>query len=162
MTALAVADTVEQLLPPMNKALLKWPNDVLVHGCKISGVLLEQAGDATIIGIGLNMSQAPANTVYKATTIVANGGTASVNAARDILLCHLEAYLATWRNGGFLPIRDLWLSRSYAVGAVLQVNQQGQAVSGAFAGLDNDGALLLDTPSGRRRILAGDVAQAEA
>ena len=120
LTALAVADTVEQLLPPMNKALLKWPNDVLVHGSKISGVLLEQAGDATIIGIGLNISQAPANTAYKTTTIVATGGTASVTAACDILLCHLGAYLETWRNGGFLPIRDLWLSRSYALGVMLQ------------------------------------------
>lgn len=161
LSALAVADTVEQLLPSKIEVLLKWPNDVLVHGSKISGVLLEQVGDAIIIGIGLNISQAPTNTAYKTTTIVANGGTASVNAAREILLCSLGSYLATWRDTGFLPISDQWLSRSHAIGAVLQVNQQGGTISGVFAGLDSGGALLLDTASGRRRIFAGDIAQVE-
>ena len=162
LTALAVADTVRQLLPNKNEVLLKWPNDVLVQGAKISGVLLEQAGDATIIGIGLNISQAPTNATYKTTTIVANGGTASVEAGREILLCHLGTYLATWREDGFLPIRDLWLSRSYALGTTLQVSQLGETISGAFSGLDSGGALLLDTDSGRRRILAGDIAHPQA
>ena len=161
LTALAVADTVEQLLPHTNKALLKWPNDILVHGAKISGVLLEQADDVTIIGIGLNISQAPANTAYKTTTIVANGGTASVTAAREILLHSLDLHLATWREAGFPPVRDQWLSRSYSIGTVLQVNQQGETISGAFGGLDRGGALLLDTALGRRRIFAGDIAPVE-
>lgn len=162
LTALAVADTVEQLLPHASKVLLKWPNDVLVQGSKIAGILLEQADDATIIGIGLNISQAPANTAYKTTTIVANGGGASVDAARETLLRHLASHLATWRDAGFLPIRDQWLSRSYAVGTALQVNQQNEAIAGAFAGLDSGGALLLDTASGRRRIFAGDITHPEA
>ena len=162
LTALVVADTVEQLLPGTNKALLKWPNDVLVHGSKIAGVLLEQADDTTIIGIGLNISQAPANTAYKTTTIVANGGTASVGAARDALLHYLDLHLATWPETGFAPIRDQWLDRSHSIGTVLQVHQQGETFSGAFGGLDSGGALLLDTALGRRRIFAGDIAQAEA
>ena len=161
LTALVVADTVEQLLPSMNKALLKWPNDVLVQGSKIAGVLLEQADDSTIIGIGLNISQAPTNTAYKTTTIVANGGTASVIAAREILLHYLDLHLAIWRKAGFPPIREQWLSRSYSIGAALQVHQQGQTISGAFGGLDSGGALLLDTAVGRQRIFAGDIAQVE-
>ena len=158
LTALAVADTVEALLPRQIQAMLKWPNDVLVNGAKIAGILLEQADEATIIGVGLNVLQAPANSAYKTTTIVANGGIASVDGARDILLDRLGRHLAVWQQDGFPPIRDQWLGRSYPIGAAIRVNAQGDSRVGAFAGLDLDGALLLDTPQGRQRILAGDVA----
>jgi BirA family biotin operon repressor/biotin-[acetyl-CoA-carboxylase] ligase len=148
---------VEALLPRQIRTMLKWPNDVLVNGAKIAGILLEQMEDATIIGIGLNVLQAPLNTAYKATTIVANGGIASVDGARDILLDRLDRHLEVWARDGFQPIREQWLSKSYPIGAAIRANANGQPVAGAFAGLDIDGALLLDTPEGRRRIVAGEV-----
>lgn len=157
LAALAVADTVEALLPRQTRAMLKWPNDVLVNGAKIAGILLEQLEDATIMGIGLNVLEAPSNAAYKTTTIVANGGIASVDSARDILLQRLSAHLAVWQTGGFEPIREQWLDRSYPIGAAIRANSAGKPVAGHFAGLDLDGALLLDTPSGRQRIVAGDV-----
>jgi BirA family transcriptional regulator, biotin operon repressor / biotin---[acetyl-CoA-carboxylase] ligase len=161
LTGLAVADTVEALLPRGIRPMLKWPNDVLVNGAKISGILLEREGDATILGIGLNVLEAPSNAGYKTTTIVANAGIASVDSARDILLDRLSRHLATWLADGFEPIRALWLDRSYPVGAAIRVNAQGEAIEGAFAGLDHDGALLLDTPNGRQRVVAGDVSVPE-
>ena len=91
LAALAVSDTVEALLPRQIRTMLKWPNDVLVNGAKIAGILLEQVDDATIIGIGLNILQAPSNLAYKATTVVAHGGIASVDGARDILLPRVGA-----------------------------------------------------------------------
>jgi BirA family biotin operon repressor/biotin-[acetyl-CoA-carboxylase] ligase len=154
LTALAVADTAETLLPRQMRAILKWPNDVLVAGGKIAGILLEHADDATIIGVGLNVLEAPANTAYKVTTIVANGGIASVDGARDILLDRLGRHLGVWQSDGFAPIRAEWLSRSYPIGAEIRAN----GTVGAFAGLDVDGALLLDTASGRQRIVAGEIA----
>jgi BirA family biotin operon repressor/biotin-[acetyl-CoA-carboxylase] ligase len=157
LAAIAVADTVETLLPRQIRAMLKWPNDVLINGAKIAGILVEHVDDATIIGIGLNVLQAPSNTAYKTTTIVANGGIASVDGARDILLGRLGLHLADWRLEGFAPIRERWLNRSYPVGAAIRANAGGQAVSGHFAGLDVDGALLLDTPQGRQRIVAGEI-----
>jgi BirA family transcriptional regulator, biotin operon repressor / biotin---[acetyl-CoA-carboxylase] ligase len=157
LAALAVADTAEALLPRQTRAILKWPNDVLVSGAKIAGILLEQVDDATVIGIGLNVLEAPSNAAYKTTTIVANGGIASVDGARDILLDRLGKHLATWQADGFTPIREQWLNRSYPVGAAIRVNSGGQPVAGHFAGLDIDGALLLDTPQGRQRIVAGEV-----
>jgi BirA family biotin operon repressor/biotin-[acetyl-CoA-carboxylase] ligase len=157
LAALAVADTVEALLPRQTRAMLKWPNDVLVSGAKISGILLEQEDDATIVGIGLNVLEAPSNAAYKTTTIVANAGIASVDGARDILLDRLGRHLAVWRAEGFAPIREQWLNRSYPVGAAIRANSGGQPIAGHFAGLDVDGALLLDTPQGRQRIVAGDV-----
>jgi BirA family biotin operon repressor/biotin-[acetyl-CoA-carboxylase] ligase len=157
VSALAVADTVEALLPRQTRAMLKWPNDVLVSGGKIAGILLEQMEDAAIIGMGLNVLQAPSNAAYKTTTIVANGGIASVDGARDILLERLGEHLAVWRADGFAAIRARWLERSYPVGAAIRANAGGQSFGGHFAGLDEDGALLLDTPQGRQRLVAGEV-----
>ena len=157
LAALAVADTVEALLPRQTRAMLKWPNDVLINGAKIAGILLEQVDDATVIGIGLNVLEAPSNAAYKTTTVVANGGIASVDGARDILLERLGRHLAVWQADGFAPIREQWLGRSYPIGAAIKANSGGQPVAGHFAGLDEDGALLLDTSQGRQRIVAGDV-----
>ncbi len=157
VTALAVADTVDALLPRQARATLKWPNDVLVGGAKIAGILLEHADDATIIGIGLNVLQAPSNIAYKATTIVASGGIASVDGARDILLDRLARHIDAWSRDGFAPVREQWLRRSYPIGAAIRANVGGQSIAGVFAGLDADGALLLDTSAGRQRIVAGEV-----
>ena len=157
LAALAVADTVETLLPRQIRAMLKWPNDVLVNGAKIAGILLEQVDDATIMGIGLNVLEAPSNAAYKTTTVVANSGIASVDGARDILLDRLAHHLSSWQVDGFPPIREQWLNRSYPVGAAIRANAGGQPVAGHFAGLDEDGALLLDTSEGRQRIVAGEV-----
>jgi BirA family biotin operon repressor/biotin-[acetyl-CoA-carboxylase] ligase len=157
LAALAVADTVEALLPRQTRAMLKWPNDVLVNGGKIAGILLEHVEQATIMGIGLNVLQAPSNSAYKTTTIVANGGIASVDGARDILLDRLGRYLGTWQSQGFAPIRDQWLGRSYPIGAAIRATSGGNPIAGNFAGLDTDGALLLDTPQGQQRIVAGEI-----
>jgi BirA family transcriptional regulator, biotin operon repressor / biotin---[acetyl-CoA-carboxylase] ligase len=104
--------------------------------------------------------EAPSNAAYKTTTIVANGGIASVDGARDILLDHIARHLAAWLTDGFAPIREKWLARSYPIGAAIKANTNGQPVSGHFAGLDADGALLLDTAQGRQRIVAGEVVAA--
>ena len=157
LAALAVADTVEAMLPRNTRVLLKWPNDVLVSGAKVAGILLEQEADATIIGIGLNVLQAPSNAAYKTTTIVANGGIASVDGARDILLQRIGQHLSAWQADGFAVIREQWLQRSYPIGAAIRANVGGQALAGHFAGLDVDGALLLDTQAGHQRIVAGEV-----
>jgi BirA family biotin operon repressor/biotin-[acetyl-CoA-carboxylase] ligase len=157
VAALTVADTVEALLPRQIRAMLKWPNDVLVNGAKIAGILLEALDDATVMGIGLNVLEAPSNAAYKTTTIVANGGIASVDGARDILFDRLGRHLADWREAGFAPIRQQWLNRSYPIGAAIRASSNGHPIAGHFAGLDIDGALLLDTPQGRQRIVAGEI-----
>jgi len=157
LTALAVADTVDTLLPKQIRASLKWPNDVLVNGAKIAGILLEQADEALVIGVGLNVLHAPDNASYKVTTLAACGGLATVDGARTILLARLQKHLAAWEEDGFDPVRIAWLARAHPAGAPLRVTLQGRGINGQFAGLDLDGALLLDTAEGRRRIVAGDV-----
>lgn len=160
LTAVALADTVDALLPKSLRATLKWPNDVLVNGAKIAGILLEHQDGATIVGAGLNVLHAPTTGSYKTASIVANGGMATVDGARDILLRQLGLHLEQWLQQGFEPIRAAWLARAHPVGSPLRVGLGARVLEGRFAGLDTDGALLLDTADGRRRITAGDVSAA--
>jgi BirA family biotin operon repressor/biotin-[acetyl-CoA-carboxylase] ligase len=157
LTAVAVADAVDALLPKQTRATLKWPNDVLVSDGKIAGILVERAGDVVIIGIGLNILQAPPNTPYKTATLVGAGGLATVDGARDIMLDRLGNHLTTWAEHGFGPVRAAWLARAHPIGTTLRTTLGGQTEEGMFAGLDEDGAMLLDTADGRKRIVAADV-----
>ncbi len=158
LTALAVADTVDALLPLQIRASLKWPNDVLVDGGKIAGILLEHANAAIIIGVGLNVLHAPHNAAYKTTTIVGSKGMASVDSARDLLLKAVGAHLAVWLSEGFAPIRAAWLARAHPIGTPMRAAMGNHIAEGQFAGLDDDGVLLLDTAEGRKRVVAGDIA----
>jgi BirA family biotin operon repressor/biotin-[acetyl-CoA-carboxylase] ligase len=157
VAALAVADAVDALLPSHTRAALKWPNDVLVRDGKIAGILLEQAGDAVILGIGVNVLNAPDGISYQVSTIVGSGGLATVDGTRERLLPALQQWLSVWRDDGFATVRAAWLARAHPPGTTLGVRLSDRFVTGGFAGIDTDGALLLDTPQGRGRIVAGDV-----
>jgi BirA family transcriptional regulator, biotin operon repressor / biotin---[acetyl-CoA-carboxylase] ligase len=157
VTAIAVADAVDTLLPRAVRATLKWPNDVLVNGGKIAGILLEHADDVVIVGIGLNVLFAPHNVAYKTTTLAASGGIASVDAVRDNLLDRLAAALTLWLDHGFPPIRAAWMARGHPIGTPLRAGSGNHPIEGTFAGLDDDGALLLDTEEGQKRVVGGEV-----
>jgi BirA family transcriptional regulator, biotin operon repressor / biotin---[acetyl-CoA-carboxylase] ligase len=165
VTALAVADTVDAHLP--GRATLKWPNDVLVDGAKISGILIEHAEDTAIIGIGLNVLQALDEAPYPVTSLSALVGcadlpsrgwrTRDVDTVREALLGAFARRLDAWHNCGFGPVRSDWLRRAHPVGTSLHVSTSDGAIEGSFAGLGDDGALLMATDRGVRRLLAGDV-----
>jgi BirA family biotin operon repressor/biotin-[acetyl-CoA-carboxylase] ligase len=156
LTAIAVAETVRALVPAKVPVALKWPNDVLATESKISGILVEQADDAVIIGVGLNILEAPSSTAYRTTTIAAQGGIAAVDGARDKLLERFRRQLGVWAEHGFAPIRESWLALSYPIGSAIKFTGATGPITGLFGGLDVDGALLLDTPDGQLRFLAGE------
>ena len=163
LAGLAVAETVAGLLPPERRVSLKWPNDVLVDGAKIAGILIEQAGDAAILGIGLNVAHRPPATPYPATALALAGTEVEVETVLQRLLAALGAGLALWQAHGFAAIRSAWLAWAHPVGTLLQVRLGGSAetgtIAGRFAGIDPAGALLLETAAGPRRIVAGEVAR---
>ena len=103
VAALTVADTVDALLPKQTRSTLKWPNDVLVNEGKIAGILVESVDGAHIIGIGLNVLEAPRNAPYKTSTLVGAGGIATVDGARDILLDSLAKHLDPLDRGRVRP-----------------------------------------------------------
>ena len=161
--ALAVAEACLDVAP--NAAIgLKWPNDVLLRGRKLAGILIESQmrsdgmADWLVLGIGVNLSTYPTATEYPATALSASG----VEVAPDAMLAGLARRFLDWYERwdcgeGFAALRAAWLGRATGLGSALRANLPGGALSGVFAGLDKDGALLLDTASGRRRIEAGEV-----
>ncbi len=158
MAALAVADAIETMLPNKLRTTLKWPNDVLLNGGKIAGILLENADAAAVLGIGVNVMQAPGGLTYKTATIVGCGGLATVDGIRASLLTALANWWEIWELNGFSPIRAAWLARAHPQGTQLRLTIGDQSVEGRFADLAPDGALLVDTDAGRQRVVAGDVA----
>lgn len=132
---------------------LKWPNDLLLDGAKVSGILLEKAGDALVVGIGVNVGFAPEGVDR---SVAAVGGTV------DGLFLALRARFAEWRGRwaaqGFAPVREAWLTAATGVGGMIEARLGSETLVGRFEGLDLDGALLLDLGGGRlRAIHAGEV-----
>jgi BirA family transcriptional regulator, biotin operon repressor / biotin---[acetyl-CoA-carboxylase] ligase len=156
VAALAVADMV----PASRDVRVKWPNDVLVDGGKVAGILPESAIGAggevehVVLGIGVNVGFAPqlADMRYPGAAL---GG--SVEEALEKLTASLAARVAQWRLKGFEAVRAAWLAKAGPLGLEVDVRLGHELVSGRFAGVDREGALLLDTPAGPRKIVAGEL-----
>lgn len=142
---------------------LKWPNDMLFDGAKIGGILLEGVGAATapvaIIGVGVNIAQAPADLPYPARALSELGAAApSAETVFAYFTDALSAALDLWRGGeGFAAIREEWLRSAHGLGERIRVALTGETVEGVFETIDASGRLVLDTEQGRRVIEAGDV-----
>jgi BirA family biotin operon repressor/biotin-[acetyl-CoA-carboxylase] ligase len=143
---------------------LKWPNDVLLDGAKLAGILLEAeplGGErmAVIVGIGANVVAAPIGLPYPATSL--RDLDVSANAA-DLFRALSDAWAAferIWNNGrGFGAIRRLWLDRAAGVGERVAVRAGDSVTSGIFETIDEQGRLLVrGDDGGIRTIAAGDV-----
>jgi len=160
--ALAIYDTVhKQLLQTDIK--IKWPNDVLVEGKKISGILLESSTTAKgnmewqVVGIGLNVEHYPQTALYPATSLRAMG--AAVKPLSDILETLLDRFFewkAALEKEGFAPLRKAWLERAQT--GPLSARLPHETLQGDFADLDKDGRLILRLANGKETaISAGDV-----
>lgn len=158
LAGLAVLKTVQQIAPPA-AIKLKWPNDVLLNGAKVCGMLLEKgAGNYMIVGIGVNIAHSPQNAemLYKATSLAENG---IITTAADFLADFLPIFsvdLAAWRAGR-LDLTPLWLANAAKVGGVIEVRQNESVQRGIFAGVDENANLLLQQDNCVRKITAGDV-----
>jgi BirA family biotin operon repressor/biotin-[acetyl-CoA-carboxylase] ligase len=145
---------------------LKWPNDILLDGAKLGGILLESAtspatdAPAIVIGTGLNLAQAPDNLGRAVASLAAAGIDATPAQALGALAWTTAEWIARWRDGqNFHDIREAWLERAKPLGGPISVNLGGTRLTGSFLGIDDAGALLLALESGEeRRITAGDVA----
>jgi len=166
VAAIAVFDAICDL-PRHNTAppplQCKWPNDVLLDGGKVSGILPEMLTGPDgrswlVLGIGINLESMPTEaTMYPPTALILHHIDSRPEHALTVLSRALAFWLEKWRAEGFEIIRHAWLERGPHIGTPVSVGLQSGTVEGTFAGLDTNGALLLDTPTGQRRILAGDV-----
>lgn len=159
VTAVALDETIAVFLPDHTAWHLKWPNDLLLDGAKLSGILLERADDAVVIGIGVNLAHHPDLPDRVTTSLAARGVAVDPTALLDVLADTMARWLARWRNEGLAPVRARWLERAHPIGTALTARlPDGGAIDGLFDGLGEDGALILRLPSGERRTIhAADV-----
>lgn len=158
VAAVALEETVRGHLDRRGLRL-KWPNDLLLDGAKLSGILLERAGEAVVIGIGVNLAHHPALADRATTSLAAEGVFVTPQAFAERLTPMFAAWLYHWRRDGLSPIVARWTERAHVIGTPLTVRPpDGETVEGRFAGLAADGALLLDLADGGRRVIhAADV-----
>jgi BirA family biotin operon repressor/biotin-[acetyl-CoA-carboxylase] ligase len=135
--------------------LIKWPNDLLAGGAKLSGILLERADDAVVIGFGVNLAFHPTDIERPATSLAALAGSApDPDAFLETLADAFARWLGRWRSAGLAPVRRAWLAAAHPVGTALTAAGE----EGLFDGLDETGALRLRLADGTLRVVhAGDV-----
>ncbi len=143
---------------------LKWPNDVLLGGAKLAGLLLEseRCADgrlALVIGCGVNCVSHPENTPYRATDLRAEGFTVSAEMLFAQLARSFAQTLAIWDHGrGAAAIRDAWQGAATGIGAPITVKLADSSLDGVFGGIGADGRLLLKRENGAVEIIsAGDL-----
>jgi BirA family transcriptional regulator, biotin operon repressor / biotin---[acetyl-CoA-carboxylase] ligase len=158
--ALAAYETVRQIAPEL-AIQIKWPNDLLTaDGAKICGMLLERAGNAVIIGVGLNLFNHPQGLDRSITDLRSRGANPPpAQAVCEILAENLKGWLQRWRIGGLSPILKSWQQRAHMVGTALSVNlPTGETLQGLYAGLNDDGSLQLRLADGEiHAIHAADI-----
>ena len=141
------------------RPILKWPNDVLVDGGKLAGILLEMVGNAVVVGIGVNIVAAPSVEGRKVVSLADYGLNVSRDAFAERLAGCLDAEISRWRMSGLAPIIRRWQTAAHPEGTALTVHPPGEAaLNGNFGGLTGDGNLVLRLSDGAQRVIhAGDV-----
>jgi BirA family biotin operon repressor/biotin-[acetyl-CoA-carboxylase] ligase len=164
VAALAVQELAETCLGPGASAL-KWPNDLMVHGRKAAGILVESGmrGDGRLwlaVGIGVNLARAPTDVERPATAFAEHmAGPAPAPAdAMAILGRAFETWREVWEREGFAPIAQAWSNCAYGLGRPCEARLASGVITGVAEGLDPDGSLRVRLESGETaRITAGDV-----
>lgn len=159
VAAVALAEAVvvagAGLLPTGRGGLVvRWPNDLLVDGAKLSGILLERADDAVVIGFGVNAAHHPDLPDRATTDLAALGIATTPEALLDLLVERLDAWLERWRGEGAGAVQARWLALAQPLGTPLSARlPDGSVVDGAFDGLSRDGALRLGLAGGGCRVI---------
>jgi BirA family biotin operon repressor/biotin-[acetyl-CoA-carboxylase] ligase len=162
VSGLSLHDAVALCAPAIaSKLKLKWPNDLLLGGAKLAGILIESEkmpAFSVAIGIGVNCALHPADTPYPATDLRRAGADVAPNALFQALSASMQQRLAQWRRGdGFAQIRADWLARAAGLGEPISVRLPDREFSGRFNGLDETGRLLLEQAGQLVTVTAGDV-----
>lgn len=167
VAALCVGGALDRICPGLTGLSYKWPNDILLDGRKLCGILLEsETGEQghpafLVIGIGVNLRRAPQETEFPATALAEQGfPEIAPDAMLATLLSEFEDWLGRWEREGFAPIRAAWRMRAL-LGVPAQVRLDRFSLHGRLIDIDEEGALLLEEGGRRRRIPAGEVFPAQ-
>ncbi len=164
--ALALRDAFIAIGGAADDFSLKWPNDVLLKGGKVAGILLETAGigpSHLCIGIGVNLAHAPNARDLEATAVPPKSlaGDAGLKVDAETFLTALaaayDARTQQFQQGGFAAIRRDWLAHAVKLGEVIMARTVTEEIKGRFETVDATGALVLHTPKGPRQITAAEI-----
>ena len=156
VAGLALAEAIDVAVPAQ-QLMLKWPNDVLLHGKKLAGILLERSADRVAVGFGVNLARAPLLADRQAASL---GAAITPEAFAPLLAASFARLLNLWRSSQGLDFARAWQERAHPPGTRLTVHlSKDETVGGRFAGLDSDGAMRLTLDDGSVEVIrAGDVA----
>lgn len=164
VAALALHDAMVKAAAALGPRMtFKWPNDVLIDGAKVAGILVEgeNAGSslAAVIGIGVNCTSHPTDTRYPATDLATVGALVTADGLLDGLSRTMMARLAQWdRGAGFAATRGDWVKRAGGMGGEIRVVSGQRDIAGRFETLDEAGRLILRMPDGTAEVVsAGEV-----
>ncbi len=168
MAALALRDALVAVTGRAEVFTLKWPNDVLLNGGKLAGILLESSGaagrvDALVVGIGVNLAATPDTALLEAGALapVSLLGETGITISPEDFLTHLAQHFARWEaqftTHGFGPIRSAWLQNAARIGQNITARMMRDEITGTFVEIDTQGQLVLETPKGRQTIAAADI-----
>lgn len=165
LTCVALGEALIELGPDDLDLALKWPNDILINGAKVAGILLENSADDggrtafVIIGTGVNIRSAPSAAPYPVACLDATGFRAL--SPLDLLAAYsirLRTWLDRWQRDGFAIVRDAWRRKAFRLGGPIRLRLEREEIDGVFVDLTDGGALLIEQADGRRReVAAGDV-----
>ncbi len=166
VAGLATGEAFGSVAPPMIEVTYKWPNDVLLNGCKGAGILLESRSradgtlDFLILGVGANVQHFPDDTAFPATSLRFEGTPPDVGEVEllEAFSRHFQSWVNRWLDDGFQPIRRAWLNHAHGLGEEIEVRLPRETLKGTFKDLDERGALILELAGGETRLIsAGDV-----
>lgn len=168
VAAVAAINTVSPIISDGGAVECKWPNDILHDGKKLGGILLESFTTLdefgkdkqwVVVGVGLNIDSFPDGTAFPATCLRASG--VEIISAKIVLSRFVYNFIHTydnWQKSGFDPIRAEWIDSAYRLGHPTEVVMGDVHYGGTFQGIDSQGRLLLQLPTGDiKTITAGDV-----
>ena len=153
LSAVALVDAVRAAWDGPGALRLKWPNDVLLDGGKLAGILLDAGASPEpwlVIGFGVNLAAGPEGLGRKVASL---GGAVTPEAFAGLLLAAMQRWRGRYGAEGFGPVRAAWLAAGHAPGEAIVAG----ATAGRFLGLRDDGALLLEGPDGTVAVVAGEV-----
>lgn len=155
VAGLALIEAVDAAVPAQ-PLMLKWPNDLLLAGKKLAGILLERSGSRVVIGFGVNLASAPALPDRQCASLSAR---ISPEAFAPLLAGSFHRLVELWRQSEPALVAQAWLARAHPIGTALRVHSGADEwVGGRFDGLEPDGALRLRSDSGQLEVVrAGDV-----
>jgi BirA family transcriptional regulator, biotin operon repressor / biotin---[acetyl-CoA-carboxylase] ligase len=160
VSVVALGEALRPFLPPMAVLSYKWPNDLLLDGRKVAGILLETetAADWAVLGTGVNVASHPDDATYPATDLASTGTVPPLQTLLEAFMAHLDGWIWRWREAGMAPVRAAWLAHARGLGEPITVRLPDAQITGRFADLDPDGRLvLIRADGGTQLIAAGDV-----